>query len=145
MLREMALVVGISLVGATLSAFFHPRRPAWFEVISDEELRWTIDEDRAAELVAAGGRILWVDARPSGRFEEYHFPGAISLDVDNWAELLIAQQEELEAAMGIPVIVYCDGNRCEKSMEVATRLRELAGLDPVYLLRGDWRKLVPGE
>ena len=138
----MAIVVGISLVGATLSAFFHPRRPAWFEVVSDEELRWSIDGDRAAALIA-GGRVLWVDARPSEKFEEFHFPGAISLDLENWAELMIAQQEELEAAIGATVIVYCDGNRCEKSMEVAKRLRELAGLDPVYLLKGDWRKLVP--
>lgn len=138
----MAIVVGISLVGATLSAFFHPRRPAWFAVVSDEELRWSIDEARAAALIARG-RVLLVDARPSEKFEEFHLPGAISLDVDSWAELMIAQQEKLEAAIGIPVIVYCDGNRCEKSRDVAARLRELAGLDPVYLLKGDWRKLVP--
>lgn len=141
-LREALIVCGIALVGATLSAFFHPKRPAWYKTESDDVIRWSINEAKAAELIKKG-EVVWVDARPARKFAEEHYPGAISLDLDNWAELMFEQQETLQNAFGKTVIVYCDGTRCEKSREVAGKLRELLGLDPVYLLKGNWHSLVP--
>ena len=46
----------------------------------------------------------------------------------------------LMAAVGKPVVIYCDGKRCKRSQSVAQKLRELVGLDPVYVLKGDWRE-----
>jgi len=141
-LREALIVCGIALVAATLSAFFHPKRPAWYKTESDDVIRWSINEAQAAEWIKKG-EVVWVDARPAKKFTEAHYPGAISLDVENWAELMFEQQEKLQDAIGKPVIVYCDGTRCEKSREVAAKLRELLGLDPVFLLKGNWQSLVP--
>ncbi len=140
LLFEAGLVLGLSLIAAGLSAFFHPKRPAWYLVEEADVVRWSIDLERGRELFESG-RALWVDARPARQFEKSHFPGAISLDADQWAERVIAEQERLQAAMGNPVVVYCDGTRCEKSREIAKRLRELLGLQPVYLLRGNWREI----
>lgn len=141
-LKEALIVCGLALVAATLSAFFHPKRPAWYKVEPDDVKLWSISEETAADLVKRG-KILWVDARPEKKFNEEHYPGAISLDLENWANLMFDQQSTLQDAIGKPVIVYCDGARCEKSKDVARRLRELLSLDPVYLLKGNWRKLVP--
>lgn len=142
MVKEVVIVVGISLIAATLCAFFHPKRPAWYQVVSEDVKRWSIDETEAAQLMGKSD-VLWVDARPAAKFAEEHFPGAISLDLENWADLMFEQQATLQDAIGKAVIVYCDGTRCEKSKDVATRLRELLGLEPVYLLKGNWRELVP--
>jgi rhodanese-related sulfurtransferase len=140
-LREALIVCCIALLAATLSAFFHPKRPAWFQVTPEDVSRWSISEERAAELIKQG-KVLWVDARPAKKFKEEHYPGAISLDLENWGDLMFEQQGTLQSAIGNPVIVYCDGTRCEKSQDVARRLRELIGLDPVFLLKGNWRKVV---
>ena len=139
-IRETAIVLGIALFASVLSAFFHPRRPAWFLVESEDVKRWSISEELALELIEKNDT-LWIDARPNKKFREGHFPGAISLDLENWGDLMFQHQETLQSAIGKPVIVYCDGTRCEKSKEVAQRLRELLGLEPVYLLKGNWRKI----
>lgn len=140
--KEAGFVCVIALICATLSAFFHPKRPSWYQVVPEDVKRWSIDETKAAEIIKTEN-ILWVDARPAKKFNEEHYPGAISLDVEDWANLMFEQQETLQGAMGKTVIVYCDGTRCEKSQDVAKRLREFLGLDPVFLLKGNWRKLVP--
>lgn len=137
---QVGWIVLLSLVAATLSAFFHPRRPAWFFVESAEVLRWQISVEEAREL-AAKEEVLWVDARPRKKFEEERLPGSILLNTDEWGDLMFANMDTLQSAMSRPVIVYCDGNRCEKSQDVASRLRELLGLEPVYVLKGDWRLL----
>ncbi len=140
-IKEAAIVLGIALLCATLCAFFHPKRPSWYQVLPDDVVRWQIDLEKAKQLVGEGS-VLWVDARPLAKYEEAHYPGAICLDAGNLAESIFEQQDTLQNAMGHPVIVYCDGNRCEKSREVAKTLRELAGLDPVYLLKGNWRLML---
>jgi predicted sulfurtransferase len=140
--REALIVCGIALLAATVSAFFHPKRPAWYKTESDEVMRWAINEEKASELLKIS-EVVWIDARSAKQFAEKHYPGAISLDLENWAELMFEQQERLQDAIGKTVVVYCDGTRCEKSQEVAKKLRELLGLDPVYLLKGNWRLLVP--
>jgi hypothetical protein len=54
---------------------------------------------------------------------------------------MFQHMDRLQDAMRQTVIVYCDGNDCRKSQEVAQQLRELIGLDPVFVLKGDWREL----
>ena len=54
---------------------------------------------------------------------------------------MFSNQDVLQAVLDSPVIVYCDGSSCLRSAEVAERLRELLGLDPVYVLQGEWRDL----
>lgn len=138
-LSETLLVLTVALLAATLCAFFHPQRPAWHQAQGEEEKLWSIDEARARQLMAAG-RVQWIDARKSAQFEAAHLPGAISLDLDRWSDLMFSQQGVMEKAMGNPLIVYCDGGRCERSRDVAQKLREI-GFHPVYLFKGKWQNL----
>jgi len=139
-LRQIGIILSLSLAAAVLSAFFHPKRPAWYFVESSENLLWKISfED--AQTLAETEDVLWVDARPRAKFEEAHMPGAILLNDDEWGDLMFQNMDTLQSAMSRPVIVYCDGTRCAKSNDVATQLRELLGLEPVYVLKGDWKLL----
>ena len=138
--KQIAAILGISLLAAIISAAVHPLRPPFYQVESAETLRWQIDVEKAKQLVTTG-EVLWVDARSREKFEEAHIEGAILLNVDEWGDLMFQNMDGLQAALGKPVIVYCDGTRCEKSQDVSARLRELLGLEPVYVLKGDWREM----
>ena len=122
--RETALVLGIALVATVFSAFFHPKRPAWYRVEAADVTRWSISEEEAIELNEAG-KVLWVDARPAKKYAESHYENAISLDLENWGELMFESQTVLQDAIGHPVIVYCDGTRCQKSKEVAQEVERI--------------------
>tara|TARA_R110002096_G_scaffold119495_10_gene258980 strand:- start:2322 stop:2768 length:447 start_codon:yes stop_codon:yes gene_type:complete len=143
--KQAGIILAISAVGACLCAFFHPLRPPWYRVSGSDEVRWKIGTEEAKHL-ALQSKILWVDARSQEKFDKEHLPGAILLNVSEWGDLMYRNMDELQEAMSHPVIVYCDGDDCRKSAEVGQRLRELLGLDPVYVLDGDWRQFsVPSD
>lgn len=128
----LALSTGL----AAATAWLHPRAPAWY--LSATQDRWDITVNQVAAL---GPDVLWVDARPQADYEAGHVAGAILLNQEDWGNQLFDHQDRLQAAIGRPVVVYCDGSGCERSHDIAGRLRELLGLDPVHVLRGDWRQL----
>lgn len=140
---QVVLIIALAVAAASLSAVLHPKRPAWFKVSSPEELRWQILPEKAAQLDAEFD-VLWIDARERSKFDESHRAGAVLLNLAEWGDLMFQNMDVLQGAFDRPVIVYCDGKDCGKSLEVAKRLRELIGLDPVYVLKGSWREL-PAE
>ncbi len=84
-----------------------------------------IEEIVTADILAAydAGNVQVVDARSDMDFAMGHIPGAIN--IPSWAI-----KDELAALAGpldkkLPVIVYCDGLSCGKSMIVAKKLLEL--------------------
>ena len=141
MAREIVIILVLTAIGAVASAMFHPRAPAWYRV--ETASRWDVKVEDIPALFPDPGEILWVDARSEALFRKSHVEGAILLNVDRWGELVFEQQDRLQEAVGKPVIVYCDGDGCEKSAEIAERLRQTVGLDPVYVLKGPWRKMEP--
>lgn len=136
--KQVAWILGCALAAGGASAVFHPKRPPWHEVEDPAEARWTIDPEKAGGLLAAGP-VVWIDARSRKAYEAGHVPGALLLNAEEWGELMFEHQFALQEAFQRPVIVYCDGASCERSREIAQRLRELLGLDPVFVLKGDWR------
>lgn len=134
-LTQAALLLVLSAGVAAATAWLHPRAPAWRVAATGE--RWDLTAEQAAAL---GPDALWVDARRESDYRSGHAPGAILLNEEGWGDQLFTHQDRLQAAMGQPVVVYCDGSGCERSRHVAERLRELLGLEPVYVLRGDWRR-----
>lgn len=138
--QQGALILACATVAGGMSAAFHPRRPPWYEVADPARDRWEIDLSRANELIAAGP-VVWIDARPRPAFEQGHVPGALLLNTEEWGDLMFENQDALRAGFEHPVIVYCDGSGCERSADIAQRLRELLGLDPVYVLKGPWQQL----
>ncbi len=143
--KQILVIVGIALVATIASAVFHPRRPAWYRVQSPEQLRWQIDLEKAKSLITNEDPLL-VDARTRSKYEAGHLPSAILLNQQEWGNLMFTHMDRLQDAMDETVIVYCDGSDCGKSEGVAQQLRDLIGLEPVYVLKGDWRELnLPGE
>lgn len=139
LLLQILSLLAISAVVAVATAWWHPRAPAWYLTASAED-RWDLAADQVPNL---GPEVLWIDARKDEDFEKGHLDGAVSLNEEHWGDRLFDLQDQLQEAMGKPVVVYCDGSGCERSRHVAERLRELLGMEPVYVLKGDWRDLGP--
>jgi rhodanese-related sulfurtransferase len=141
--KQSCLLIAAALIAGTVSAFVHPLRPPWREVEDPAESRWRIDLARAQALMGEGP-VVWIDARPRSAHEAGAIPGSLLLNPEEWGELMFEHQIALQEAFARPVIVYCDGEDCSRSAEIAGRLRELLGLDPVYVLEGNWRELGMG-
>src|SRR5690606_19024005 len=111
-----------------VSAWLHPRPPAWEQPVT----RGTLDWAAARALDGA----LWVDARSAEDFARAHVPNALSLPANDWhthiEALLMAWQPDQ------PLVVYCGGGACQASQEVAQRLRDELGLTNVWVLAGGW-------
>lgn len=139
--RPFAGILLAALLAGAVSAWLHPRRPPWYEVESTERQRYSLDLEGARALTRAS-EVLWIDARTRQAYEQGHLPGALLLNQEEWGDLMFEHQFTLSAAIDQVVVVYCDGSGCTRSADIAQRLRELLGLDPVYVLQGDWRELL---
>ena len=133
---EVGGIVLVAGVAAAVTSQVHPEAPAWFlkEEFAKDEISLEQVRERFGEA-----EILWVDARKTKAFESGHLEGAVLLNEEGWADQLWDNRERFDSLDGRPVIVYCDGKRCRRSREVADRLRQEMGLEPVFVLRGEWR------
>ena len=136
---QAAVIGGLALILAVGSAFFHPKRPPWYKVA--QATPWDLPVEKVREVIGDDrvDQILWVDARKERAFEKGHMEGAILIPKEAFGDFLVKHQDALQAARDKPVIVYCDGRGCERSREIAEKLRGISGLEPVYILKGNWR------
>jgi rhodanese-related sulfurtransferase len=123
------LILVSALIPAGLTAAFHPQRPAW----TQETL--APGEERLPTVLAWGESVLWVDARSADEYRADHVPGAISLNLEGWDELLPNFLDQWSPDK--KVVVYCSAATCELSHEVAERLRK-NGITSVFVLKGGW-------
>ncbi|MBU6301382.1 MAG: rhodanese-like domain-containing protein [Verrucomicrobia bacterium] len=133
--REVVWLLGLTLVAAVITKAAHPGAPAWYlqpdadpHAVSRAEVRERWNDE-----------VLWIDARSAAAFEAGHRDGALRLPPDEWNELLPDLFDQIASA-DRPIVVYCDGAKCGKSKDVATRLREV-GVGDVFHLRGGWTTL----
>jgi len=138
--RQVIAIAALSLVAAVLTAWLHPLRPPWYRVAGSLDERWRIAPEGVAALRAEGASLIWVDARPRADYESGHREGAILLNLEEWNDLMFQQMDALQMARHSPVLVY-GGDERAAAFEVAKRLRELLGLDPVFVVEGDWREI----
>ncbi len=80
--------------------------------------------------------VLWVDARTRPQFDRAHIPGAVPLSEERWDQDLIALFDRWKPDSR--VVVYCDSATCDKSRQIAERLRREVGLENVHTLQGGW-------
>lgn len=83
--------------------------------------------------------VIWVDARPEHQFLERSYPGAISLNEDNWASAV--ENLLLDWQPGQAIVIFCDSRACGASQVLAERMREELGLEEVYWLVGGWEEM----
>lgn len=73
---------------------------------------------------------VFVDARRRDVYEAGHIEGAIWLP----AEEVAARWVEIEHAVGVPIVIYCEGGPCDASHNTAIRIEDLGmGFDPADL------------
>lgn len=87
------------------------------------------------------GPALWVDARDVSAYRESHYPEAVHLTEGNWDQGIGQLLERWEP--GLPIVVYCDGEGCAASRNLARRLREDLGITEVYWLEDGWEAMKP--
>ncbi len=135
------LLLGLTLVAATATHFFHPRAPAWYLVSAP--LR---DDEVSLEKVSNEWQndVLWVDARPRDQFDKGHIPGAILLNEYERDALLIEQMEKLQDNRKT-IVVYCDGATCQASRKMREFLKENMAMDNVWILQGGWTAWVAAQ
>lgn len=130
LLRQTFALLAFAILPALLCGFFHPRKPAW----SEEKL--APGEILLQTALAEKEKVLWLDARPAADFQKAHIPGALSLNEDDWDNLLPPVLDAWDRDKVI--VVYCSSLQCNASEAVAKRLRENAKLPQVYVLKGGW-------
>ena len=150
--REAGLVVGLSAVlGFAVNA---PLVVRWLKGDLDQGfaaaktypgiIQITLAE---AEDLFAGGKGLFVDARPSSEFREGHIAGARSLPFATADERALA---DLASGIGPDhaLVVYCSGGDCQSSLALA-RLLAGRGMKEVRVFPGGWAEWteagLPGE
>ncbi|MBV8141790.1 MAG: rhodanese-like domain-containing protein [Verrucomicrobia bacterium] len=127
--RQALLILLAALIPASLTAAFHPRRPAW----SQEAL--APGEETLPTILNWGDNLFWVDARSAEDYAAEHVPGAILLNLEDWDRLFPKFLDRWSP--GQRVVVYCSASTCELSRDVAERLRK-NGISPVFVLKGGW-------
>jgi rhodanese-related sulfurtransferase len=94
--------------------------------------QWGLSLDAAL----ARGSLLWVDGRSEDDYTEGHYPGAIHLSLDDWDTGFSQILQDWEP--GMVLVVYCDGEGCESSREMARKLRQDFGDEEIFWLVGGW-------
>ncbi|RFC42863.1 MAG: Rhodanese-related sulfurtransferase [Verrucomicrobia bacterium] len=133
--RDVLVLLGLTLVAAAVTKAAHPGAPPWF--VQPDADPYSVS--RAEVRERWNDEVLWIDARSAASFEAGHQVGALRLPPDEWNELLADLFDQI-ASSDRPIVVYCDGEKCGKSKDVATRLREV-GVGDVFHLRGGWTAL----
>jgi rhodanese-related sulfurtransferase len=95
-----------------------------------------ISFDQARELWETQlGLAFFIDARTAKQYAEGHIASAYSLPASDFNNHLPAVQQVL--ANDSPIVVYCDGEQCDLSHQVADRLKAL-GYQNVRILINGW-------
>jgi rhodanese-related sulfurtransferase len=128
-IREAAILMLFAAIPALLTAWLHPRHPAWSwqrpevaEVTPETVLRWDSP--------------LWIDARESPAYAQAHVPGAVSLNETEWESSLPSLLAVWQP--GRRVVIYCSSQSCDASRAVALRLQRELGMHDVFVLKGGW-------
>jgi rhodanese-related sulfurtransferase len=101
---------------------------------------WATPELAAGEIRLADARALdalWVDARSDSDYNAAHYPGAYSLNPENW-DLQLSELVSGWLAHPRPILVYCKPQDCSASQVIAGRLRENLPDAEVYSILEGW-------
>lgn len=117
----------ISCLMAQIAYIVHPIDG---EAPMNENFTWaTVQQAKDADA-------LWVDARSAGEFDKGHIPGAVNLNMDDWARGFATFSGVWRP--GRPVVVYCGGGGCMASVDVATRLQKALPQLEIKILKGGY-------
>jgi rhodanese-related sulfurtransferase len=133
-LRQALLLIALSALAAAGTHLLHPQAPAWYLV---EEKLEPGEVSLAMIQELWQGKVLWIDARSEDRYQQEHIPEALLLNEEHFDQQLFDLIEKLQSNT-LPVVVYCDAQKCQASKKVRDALKERVGLPQVHVLRGGW-------
>ena len=122
---------GIALVGQWDTSAGVITAKAKNDVVSG---KLEIEDTILAKQIFDNGKVLFVDARMRDDYDEGHIPGAISLPVGQFDDLIdsFLDQYEIEQA----IVTYCSGRTCEDSHILAQLLMDFGYNDVKVFIDG---------
>lgn len=145
--KEIIILLGVSVALALMVNFFSPRGIAlvgqWDTakgVITADPR--PVEERKLAEIDSVAwakelfdkGQTLFVDARSQDNYEQGHIPGAVSLPLGQYDEMIEAFLSK--HALDQPMVTYCSGRTCEDSHNLARMLAEAGFTDVRIFIDG---------
>ena len=118
MFKQIAILVLVSALFAGVNAWL---RPIQGKVDKADQVK-RIDVATALKVNVAGDA-MFVDAREPATFDLGHIPGALNLNPHDDFETQYAPFSSL-IPMDQALVVYCDGDECTLSTDLAMRLLE---------------------
>lgn len=111
--------------------------------LAPEQLPGTtaVDAERAVMLIQTTPNLLIVDSRLSEEHAKGHIPGAVNL-LDS--EMNEAALSRLAPDRATPLLFYCNGERCLRSSNAATKAVGW-GYRTIYWFRGGWEEWLHKE
>jgi rhodanese-related sulfurtransferase len=94
------------------------------------------------QQIPADAKVLWVDARSRKDWKKNGLKGSVLWNLDQSEDMSVFEAEIVPLILETPrVIVYCGGEECGLSRQVANRIRSLDLGAEVSVLRGGWDAL----
>jgi rhodanese-related sulfurtransferase len=93
-----------------------------------------IEDVARAKKLFDSGSVIFVDARTTDNFEEGHIPGAVSLPIGRFDDLIDAFLDK--HAIEQPIVTYCSGRTCEDSHTLAQLLTDIGYADVKVFIDG---------
>ena len=123
--------VGIALIGQWDTARGVISAKAKNDVVAG---KLEIEDVTRAKQIFDNGNVLFVDARTRDNYDDGHLPGAVSLPVRQFDELIdtFIDQHAIEQ----PIVIYCSGRTCEDSHNLAQLLMDFGYVDVKVFIDG---------
>lgn len=94
------------------------------------------------QQIPADAKILWVDARSRKEWKANGLKGSVLFNLDQSEDMAAFEEEIVPLVLETPrVVVYCGGEECGLSRQVANRIRALDLGADISVLRGGWDAL----
>ena len=122
---------GIALVGQWDTAQGVISAKAKNDVVSD---KLEIEDVILAKKIFDNGKTLFVDARTRDDYDDGHIPGAVSLPIGQFDELIdpFLDQYDIEQ----PIVTYCSGRTCADSHNLAQLFMDFGFSDVKVFIDG---------
>lgn len=97
-----------------------------------------VDASETVELIIDEVDLIIIDSRKQSEYLKGHIQGAVSLLN---TEMTLEKLQEHAPDKSMPILFYCNGERCLRSSRAATKARDW-GYESIYWFRGGWNEWV---
>lgn len=136
LLQTVGLLIVSTVIGLVVNAFSSNPLPL-IRPVDEREGKWVeFSAEEVLQRVRDGSAIV-IDARDEKYYAEGHIPSAVNLPAARFGDVFASVGETLPR--DFPLIVYCQGDPCDESLDVLEHLQVLEFLD-LSIYRGGWQE-----